>query len=826
MARPRAGLSHLGLQAGFGTRIWSPTGYLAARYFHPVMALLMVLILCFSLAPHFPPALAVIPVGAYLIYLAARHLLMSRHEEGFYHPRLQFVRAQVSLLGIFLLHWMLVRAGVETEVWLLYIPGLMIVSLHHATPVYLANVLLVWLMLVAAYLQPGLPGLIGADGAPFSPATVAARCLGIGLIAFVIHYLMRCISARDARLSVYEALQGGLARRDEDNQQSDDGSQIAFETAMDVLQAIRSGILWYDAGSQYIRVMREFCRSADKAPSPTPDAEWSVCDPVGEIVHSGRPLVLQSAQCRPAHRLTLYGHPAETAVLPPHTCTRLVVPVSDDKAGHAIVLGMLYFDFDRQHTPRASQLEDYVAGIAALSMHIVPLLRHAREIGEIERALRITDQVTTNLTLNVILDYALNVVVETLGFEFAIVALVDADERHIRAVKSRNVPRDWVTDIVHPVDGPDIQADVVRTQQQEVLAGWDPRFNAEMWHKYNHQRMIRVFTPIVGLTSHGQRVALGTIEAGYLDSTRHAIEPEQRRMLSVLARRMFAPIQNARLLERAERRVENLSKLQEIGSVLALAYRHQQEALHEAAHTIHDRLGADLVVLYRYDRQTQSIVESCTYGKIIGRGRLHPPSPDAGILAHILATGNPYYQPDVAGDPKLVHVDSPHDYGRAPGSRRTFCQRQGVASFAGLPLAAEDQVVGVLCANYREHKPFTDDDRLALQIAARFAGIALRNVEMIELVREEIRERERRDLAARLHDSLNSTLPALRFFSESARDYVAQGCPERATQFLLKLEDEVRRAQRDIDANVFALRAGPPPGYDLHQGLLHLSNLP
>ncbi|MGC8878104.1 MAG: GAF domain-containing protein [Anaerolineae bacterium] len=830
---PRPGLSQLGLQFGLGTRVLSPAGYLVARYFRSFIALFIVLILWFSLAPYWPHALVLTPIGLYVMYFILRQVVFSRREKRFYHPWVQFARAQLSILGILVLSLILARQGIRNELWLLYIPSLLIISRHNPTWTYVASVLECCAFLLVLEGQWNAVGVeAGALQLTGVPPWLIARSLGLVLVAFILHYLMRLFDTRESLVQMAQAAERLMGSCDVRGQHLDVDCQAAFQEFMSILRALRCGIIAYDSSAQRLITLGEF-QNAQYALDPEDKTlrkeTYSIEHPMGEVVRSRRPQVLQSNHYPFARHWgfaeRFRQEPVVPCPLPRDTFQRLAVPVLDPGVQEAKVLGILYFDFAQRAAPPAYQLHSYFEGIQAIADRLVPVLRQHRAQCDLERQLSISNQMTINPALDVVLDFALDAVVDKLGFEFALVSLVDLDRRVIRGARGRNIPLGWIEMVVHSLDSHDIQADIVRSGKQEVLRGWDPRFHPEIWERYEHSRMIRVFTPIVGQGPAGERLVVGTIEAGYRDASRRTIEPEQCHMLSILAQRMFAPIYHAQLLERAQHREESLRTLQEWGTALALVRRHQKEAIDAVGNALLDRLGADLVILYRYTRRTHKLYFQGIYGEIKGnRDALNPPSPDHGIIAHIMSTKQSYYQSDVASDPLLVSSIRPAA-GAHAGSYHTFSERQGIVSFAGLPMCTEGDgnIVGVLCANYRQLKIFTEEDKLALELAARFGAVALHNAGLIELAEEEIRDRERRDLALRLHDTLSSTLPAIRNFSEAARDHLAQGNHGKVIELLRRLEREVLQAQREIDLVVFSYRAGPHSGGDLREGMRQIT---
>jgi GAF domain-containing protein/signal transduction histidine kinase len=107
------------------------------------------------------------------------------------------------------------------------------------------------------------------------------------------------------------------------------------------------------------------------------------------------------------------------------------------------------------------------------------------------------------------LEAMLDRLVNDCGFEYATIALVDDYERKIRAVRGRNVPPGWLARAIHDLDSDDIQAYVVKTKETVVSDSEDCRFDTELWTRYNHARLARVFAPLV---SRGK--VIGTLEAG------------------------------------------------------------------------------------------------------------------------------------------------------------------------------------------------------------------------------------------------------------------------------------------------------------------------
>ena len=83
------------------------------------------------------------------------------------------------------------------------------------------------------------------------------------------------------------------------------------------------------------------------------------------------------------------------------------------------------------------------------------------------------------------------------GCDFVAIQLIQRDQNVIGIVSGTN----WSGIAKHYLDVDpklrDIQADIVKTGQMEIIAGWDARFDEWIYKKYEHFRLARIFMPII-----------------------------------------------------------------------------------------------------------------------------------------------------------------------------------------------------------------------------------------------------------------------------------------------------------------------------------------
>jgi signal transduction histidine kinase len=319
--------------------------------------------------------------------------------------------------------------------------------------------------------------------------------------------------------------------------------------------------------------------------------------------------------------------------------------------------------------------------------------------------------------LEELLDTVLNTLCFKLGFRFATVSLVDEDRRKIQTVAGRNAP--WVGEAHHLLTGKDIQADILRTGKVEVISEWDERLDKAIWELHRHEDLIRIFVPLLGVDG-----PVGTIEAGFRKDECKEIPPLLKAVVERYARLdVTAAVQNARIYERERRHSVTLLMLQEASYKLLTGPRHETASswLNQVVQAARDVLEADIPLLYLREQSSPGepnglrfMLPICGDVDMQEYDDLASPNEPNNIVYHIatsvatVASGHVgYYQPDVESDHWLKGSSS---------RERSFTERHGVCSFAGVALRVRDELLGVLCLNYRQRREFTERQRRIIEL--------------------------------------------------------------------------------------------------------------
>lgn len=281
------------------------------------------------------------------------------------------------------------------------------------------------------------------------------------------------------------------------------------------------------------------------------------------------------------------------------------------------------------------------------------------------------------------LESILSEITEKLNFESATISLVDEYRDCIETVRGRNISPGQIMRAKHALSARDIQTYIVATGLTKVIVGWDDTLDREIYDRFEHWRLARVWTPIVSADSN----VVGTIEA--------ACNKERKDEV---------------FTESAIHRVQQLGR--EKGD--AIARNRPHVLLKDIAKNAIQLIGADSATLHVYRRNANDslVSEGSKWGELIlaaGAGkattefvRFDQPS-ERGMERQAVESGRPIW----VDDPLQFESGYPELYG------------MGVRALAVIPLQLGPDTYGILGVHlWQSGKRFTSRE---LDLAEMFA---------------------------------------------------------------------------------------------------------
>ncbi len=201
--------------------------------------------------------------------------------------------------------------------------------------------------------------------------------------------------------------------------------------------------------------------------------------------------------------------------------------------------------------------------------------------------------------------------------------------------------------------------------------------------------------------------------------SRQAFNPNDVELLQLVADRVSLAIEHARLFE-AERSARRRLELVQSVTETALAHLQFDELLSELLKRVHEVLGTDTATILLEDEGGRELVARAAIGleeEVEQQVRIPI---GRGFAGRVAAERRPIVLDDV----DLADVVNP------------LLREKGIKSMLGVPLVADEKVVGVLHVGTLEPRIFTADDTEVLQLVADRAALAIEKARVHdELVR-------------------------------------------------------------------------------------------
>jgi sigma-B regulation protein RsbU (phosphoserine phosphatase) len=375
------------------------------------------------------------------------------------------------------------------------------------------------------------------------------------------------------------------------------------------------------------------------------------------------------------------------------------------------------------------------------------LSKHEKHVPVDPLLLEVSDVMSTSLDLDTTLRRVAEVVRKVIDYEIFAILLLNEKTQELRFRFQVGYPPEFAERSRIKV-GEGVTGQAVQ-QRQAILIDdvtQDPRYIAAVPNVRSELA--------VPLTSKSRVIGVIDLEA------RHAgyFNEEHKRLLTLIASRMAAGIENAQLYTRTTKQARILLLLNEIARELT-SILNLDELLGRVAELLRRLIDFQMFSILLLDASGEKLQhrfslrfnENVHVKNEIPLGR--------GIVGHAAETRKAILVPDVSKDPRYIESN--------PETR----------SELAVPLIYKDKVIGVLDLEHTRRGFFTEDHRRTMTTLAAQVAIAIENARLYEEIARQERRLERdlslaRELQMRL---LPQTLPKLAHL-----DLAAKFTPARA----------------------------------------------
>jgi signal transduction histidine kinase len=437
-------------------------------------------------------------------------------------------------------------------------------------------------------------------------------------------------------------------------------------------------------------------------------------------------------------------------------------------------VGVLFCDYRYPRAFSAEEIGDAetFGRLAAIAIRNADLLSQAKQISEELSAIQRLTRLglgKRELNLASVIDLVLNHICEVLGFQFCSVSFVDEAEHLIVCRGARGIAEAWLDSSRHSLASDDIQAYVVRTQQTLKVSGWHDLLDRAIYERYRHERLVRIFTPIV---SHGG--VIGTIEAGFEREVQSDIDNEQIDGLRLYLEQLALVIESTRVLDQAQRHRMQLERLYKITRQLVCTLPETP------ARRVRERAAAMVATLFGEGAGIAVIGTEADEG---------PPL--------LLAAREPQLVATLRSRAERTRRLAAHAPGAGSADRHTL-------SIACAPIIIGSATLGTLWVWFERARRFLPEECNLLELCAAQVAAALTNVnehqrQLMAHV-EQIQESERL-----YHSFIGSGLTSLTLDIEMLSKGIPGPVTPKQLERLSLMHSETRAMQRRI-SNLFAMR--------------------
>ncbi|UCG12620.1 MAG: GAF domain-containing protein, partial [Deltaproteobacteria bacterium] len=379
------------------------------------------------------------------------------------------------------------------------------------------------------------------------------------------------------------------------------------------------------------------------------------------------------------------------------------------------VTGVLFVSYREPHEFEPEEVETITSfgNLAAVAIEIASLLEQERQRAD---ALDLVQRVSATISAETSIDKSLPLIVEgamrLTGTDSGVIYLVDEAQQAV--IRSYEAPEGFGHLPPRLSQKKGMTWTVVSTGQTIAVSdiGEDELVNPALAEKG--------VGAIIGTPLKVEDKTIGVL---FLNDTEpHDFTEIEVSLLSTLASHAAIAIQNARLYDDSQRRIQDLEIVKDVSEDIGTRFD-TQGLLQTIVSEIADKLDCTHCTFFFPQKEQDELllVPQVTHGLRSKQIMTRRFKPDEGLAGWVFQHGESLVLENVTDDPRFVPARDKQDKPR---------------SMLVAPVKAGDQTIGIISADQDEYGGFTENDRRLVDALARHAGIAIERATGLELLRD------------------------------------------------------------------------------------------
>ncbi|NKE72491.1 GAF and ANTAR domain-containing protein [Nitrospiraceae bacterium HYJII51-Mn-bac16s-1-B09] len=336
------------------------------------------------------------------------------------------------------------------------------------------------------------------------------------------------------------------------------------------------------------------------------------------------------------------------------------------------------------------------------------LEQKTRELGVLHR---ITEQISSNLELEVVLKEIVEMVVEITQADACLLYLLDETQKELTLRASKN-PHPKLIGRIRLELGEGITGWVAKEKKMVAIAkdaSEDPRF--ALFHNLPEDRYHAFLS--VPVISKGEIIGVINIQ----HKKPHYHSDGEIALLTTIGHQVGSAIENARLYEEMKRKAMQIDTLSRMSTMIA-SNRYLEEILNLIVTMTAGMMNSKICSIMLLDEPkgelkivaTQSLSEEYRQKANVKIGE--------SVSGRVVKERRPITVLDVTGDP---HFRFPE-----------LAKKEGLFSLLSVPMMIKDRVIGVINSYTSKEHHFTPEEINILQTVANQAAVAIENTTLVQ----------------------------------------------------------------------------------------------